>query len=193
MEPGEKWMRRGAVLACGLALLAGWQVYGRMITPLGKKAVESQREITLLKQRIEGAQKTISETWALEQGTSKASGELHLILSNIPQGSPMVWFPERMKTHFGIAGLAGAVTRLNTALDEPDLPDFERTYWAVELPVEKSSKGFRASCLAVTEIEKRDPSIRVLDVEIRKDANNPTRNLMVMNVSILSRKVEVAR
>lgn len=193
METGKQWMRRGVVAVCGLALAAGWQVYGRLIAPLKELATEARRDVTDLRGRIDGAQKTIAEIQLLEQSASGARGELQSFQADIPPGSPLVWFPPRMEKHFGRMGLSRAVTRLNTALDEPGLPDFERTYWAVELPVGNSSGEFRRACLAIAEIEPVDPSIRVLDVEIRRDANDPTRHLMVMNVAILARKADTAR
>lgn len=193
METGNKWMRRGAVTVCGLALAAGWQVYGRLIVPLKEQATEARRDVSDLKGRIEGARKTIAEIRALEQAANVTRRELQSLEGNIPRGSPLVWFPGQMEKHFRSMGLSGAVTRLNTAIDEPGQPDFERTYWAVELPVGVSSGDVRKACFAVAEIERVDPSIRVLDMEIRNDANDPTRHLLVMNVAILSRKEATAR
>ena len=190
MEARTKWMRRGGVAVCGIALAAGWQVYGSWIAPLREMATEARRDVTDLRGRIDGAKKTIAEIRALEQSASGASGALQSLQGDIPPGSPLVWFPTRMEKYFGRMGLSGAVTRLNTALDEPGLPDFEQTYWAVELPVGNSSGEFRAACLAIAEIE---PSIRVLDVEIRHDVNDPARRLLVMNVAILARKAEAPR
>lgn len=190
MDTRKKWMRRGGVAVCGLALAAGWQVYGFVTGPLSELATEARRDVADLRGRIAGAQKTIAEIQALEHGTSGALGGVQPVQCEIPPASPLVWFPPRMEKHFGRMGLDGAVTRLNTALDEPGLPDFEQTYWVVELPVANSSGEFRAACLAIAEIE---PSIRVLDVELRNDANNPTRHLLVMNVAVLARKAVAPR
>ena len=193
METGNKWMRRGVVAVCGVALAAGWQVYGRLIVPLTEQATEARRAVLDLKGRIAGAQETIGEIHALEQAASGARGRLPSLQGEVPPGSPLVWFPARIGKHFRSMDIPSAVTRLNTTLDEPELPGFERTYWAVELPLGKGSSEIRKACLAVAEIEPLDPSIRVLDVEIRNDANDPTRRLLVMNVAVLSRKVAAAR
>lgn len=193
MKTGNKWVRRAVVAVCGVALAAGWQVYGRLIVPLKGQAMEAHRDAADVKGRIVGAQKTIAEIRALEQDAGGANGGLQSLEGDIPSGSPLVWLPARMEKHFGNMGLPGAVIRLNTKLEESELPGFERTYWIVQLPVGSSPGEFRKACLAVTEIERADSSVRVLDAEIRNDANDSSRRLMVMNVSVLARKVDALR
>lgn len=183
----NQWIRFRVLAVCGLGLAAGWQVYTRSIVPLKAQAAEARRATSDLKVRIEGAHRTIAEIRALEQGAGDARGGLESPEGDIPSGSALVWFPSRMEKHFSKMGFPGVVTRLNTTLLDPELHAFERTYWIVQLPVESSPAEFRKACLAITDIEPGDPSIRVLDAEIRNDANEPSRRVMVMNVSVLAR------
>ena len=187
------WIQYGAVAICGLALSGGWKFYGRSIAPLGPQETEMLDRVTELKGRIDAARKTIAESRALEQGASHSRSDLDSPGGDQPASSALVWFPERMKKHLERVGLSGAAIRFNTSLDEPESPDFERSYWAVELPVGDSTRDVREACVAIADIEPVDPSIRVLNVAIRPDLNDPTRRIMAMSVSILARKEEAAR
>lgn len=193
MGSGKTLMRLAMVTLCGLALTAGWQFFDQTIAPLEQQEEVALREATDFKGRIDAALRMIAETWVLEQGSGGIRSDLRSLHADESSSSALVWFPDRMEKHFARWGVAGAVSRLNSSLTEPDLAGFERTYWAVELAVKNSTRDIREAFLAITEIEPVDPAIRVLDVAVRADANDPARRLVVMNAMILSRKAEAAR
>ncbi len=189
-DPGKNATRLRWLAVGAFGLAAGWTFYSRSSAPLGSPEAEARR--AALHTQIADARTTIRDVQALEAKLTRERSELASLHAGVPASSALVWFPERMKRHFERSGVAEAVTRLNTTIEEPELPDFERIYWAVELPVGNSSAEVREMCLAIAELEPLDPSIRVLDTEIRPDANDPTRRLLVMNVAVLSRKVAAA-
>lgn len=193
MEPWQKDARFRWLAAGGLALAAGWAFYAQSIAPLRQREPEARRSIATLKKQIADALSSIGEVRALEAQVSRERSELHSLHRDLPSGSAVVWFPERVRKHFASLGVAGAVARLNTVLDEREPPGFERTYWAVEMPVGSSSREIRAACAAIAGIEPLDPSVWMLDVAIRPDAGDPTRSLAVINVAVLSPKAGGSR
>ena len=171
-----------------LTLAAGWAFHARWIAPLKEKEQAHRRAAAGLTERISEAQKAIGEVRALEVQNDAERQEIQALFAGHPSDSAVVWFPERMKQHFERAGLGGAVTRLNTTRDEAGLPGFERSYWAVELPVGAATPKVIEACMSVAEMEPLDPAIRVLDVAIRPESGDPSRRQVVMNVALLSRK-----
>jgi hypothetical protein len=176
----QMWSRWTAGIC--LALAAAGVCYEQSI----KYARE--RESLALRQRIGEARRVVEETQALEVQASREQNELRAIQGNFPPTSALVWFPQRVTQHFGVIRGTQTATRLNTALDEVGLPGFERTYWAVEMPVGMTSEEIREICIAIAEFERLESAVRVLDVTIRPDADDPTRRLMIMNVAVLAPK-----
>lgn len=171
-----------------LTLAAGWAFHTRWITPLQENENGHRLAAAGLKARIAEAQNVIGEVRTLEEKRNAERREIQALFAGHPNDSAVVWFPERMKQHFDRAGFAGAVTRLNTTRDEAGLPGFQRSYWAVEVPVGATSQNALDACLSVAEIEPLDPSIRVLDVTVRPATGDSSPRRVVMNLALLSRK-----
>ncbi len=176
-----------------VTLAAGWAFHAQWIAPLQEKKSAHRLAAAGLKERIAEAQRVIGEVRALEVQKDAERHEIQALFASHPSDAAVIWFPERMKQHFERAGLAGAVTRLNTTRDEAGLPGFERSYWAVEVPVGGADGKALDACLSVAEIEPLDPFIRVLDVALRPESGDPTRRHVVMNVALLARKAGVIR
>lgn len=183
---------RGLFAAAGVAALAWWTC-GRLVAPFLERERVDLDAIAALEERIEGARGTIKEIQMLEKATGLERNELHLLQGHLPSSSAHVWFPKRVKEHFGRFGVAGAVARQNTAREEKGLPGFERSYWAVELPTGSSAKDIRAACLAIAEFEPLEPSLRVLDVAIHPSSEVPDQRVVVFNIAVLSPTAGAAR
>jgi hypothetical protein len=192
-KPDRKWMRAGSVAICALALAAAWECHGRLIAPLRKLEAAAVADAGDMRERIGRAQKTIVETRTLEQDPAGARSQLRSLLGNRPSGSALVWFPARIEKHFGRLNGEGVVARFNSVLEQPELPDFERSHWAVEMPVGDTAAAFRDVCAAIADFESADPALRVLDVVIQPVPNDPMQRRLVMNLSFLCRKLESGR
>ena len=176
----QRWMRR--FILTGVTLAAGAMFYDQT----ANHAVERQNEA--LRARIADARRMIAEIQEEEARVKQERAKLDALHQDAPPTPALVWFPARVKQHFERFGPAGAVARLNSALDEPALPGFERSYWAVEMPAGTTSAEMREICLAIAELERLNASVRVVDVAIRPDTDNPNGRLMVVNLSVLSPK-----
>jgi hypothetical protein len=184
--------RRSCMAIVCLALVAGQAFYSLQIAPLREQERAARRAGEALQGKIAEASGVVHEVHRLGEQASRAYTNLTALHAHQPSGSIHLWFPAQMKKHFSTLGIE-AVTRLNTTAKEPGQPDFERTYWAVELPVGNSTADVRAACLAIAEIEPLDPAVRVLDTVIRPVAGDPIRRAAVINVSVLSRKAVAFR
>lgn len=176
-----------------LTLASGWAFHVRWIAPLQEKESTHRSAAAGLRERIGEAQKAIAEVRVLDTRRDAERHEIKALFASHPNDAAVVWFPERMKQHFTRAGFAGAVTRMNTTRAEAGLPGFERSFWAVEVPVGASSQKALEACLAVAEIEPLDPAIRVLDVTVHPPTGATAERHVVMNLALLSRKSGGAR
>lgn len=174
------WLGGGTL---GLA----WLIYSLSITPLQRRATEFQRTAADLRGRIASARHTIEETKKQEEAVASARAELQRIQGDLPTGSAMAWFPNRMKRHFDKLGIPDSATRLNTALNEPDMPDYERSYWAVDLPIRATTADMSKLLIAVAELEEAEPLVKVMDLAIRQD-DDSGRRTAVINVTTLVRR-----
>ena len=147
--------------------------------------LETQRDA--LQQQIQAARKSTQEIKQQEQASAKARGQLQRAQGDPPAGSALVWLPSRIKRHFDRAGIRDSVTRLNTAADEPRIPGYERTYWAVDLPLSGTPDELRLLLRAVSTLEEAEPAVLVIDLGVRV---NPETQLRagVINISALSPK-----
>lgn len=164
----------GRVWAGGAVLGAAWLFYSQAIGPLQERTADSLRKLVHLRAHLATARGTIQQVREQEQEAGRARGELQRSHGDVRGGSPMVWFPDRMKQHFGRYGIPESVTRLNTALKEPGLPRCQRTYWAVDLPIQNAAHDIPKLLIAVAELEEAEPIVRVIDVAIRQDSGRRT-------------------
>ena len=175
----QLWSRRFILL--GVTLAAGAMYYEQSTNHI------LERQNAALKERIEDARRMIAEMQEQQARAKQERAELDAIHEGAPPTPALVWFPGRVKQHFQQFE-PGPATRLNTSVDEANLPGFERTYWAIEMAAGKTSSEAREICMAIAEFERLNASVRVVDVAIRPDTDNPEARLMVVNVSVLSPK-----
>ncbi len=186
MRTPMKKMLLGWLAVGGLALAAGRVFYGQTIHPIREQEVAAQHCVAELQSRVADARRVIGEVRAMNAQRGREQKEILSLLADLPASPTLVWFPKRMTQYFAGTGGLEVVTRLNTTLDDPALPGFERTCFAVEMRAGTTPAETREICLAIAELEPRDPSVRVLDVAIRPDADDSSRRVVVVNVAVLA-------
>jgi hypothetical protein len=163
-----------------------WVFYCWAIAPLLEREWTTQHRIAELSGQVESTGRAIWEIREMEQPTAAVRAELDRWRQERSAASAMLWFSERMKQHFTRAGLAEAVTRLNTARAEPELPRFQRMYWAVEVPLQAQPGEFNRLLLAVADLAQTEPHARVMDLTILRQGNDAGPRTAVLNVSTLA-------
>ena len=138
--------------------------------------------------RIFDGQKEVKSIRELEKKAASALTELRRLDGEFPSGPPIVWVPERIKQHFRRFGFAELTTRVETAVEEPELPGYQRIYWCVGLPIQNVKRHIGGLLLAVADLEQAEQIVRVADVEIPKEADEPGQNPVTVTFSTLVRK-----
>ena len=188
-----RWKISRRLLAVGGAVGVAWWAAGQLTASFHEREKDDRRAIAGLRERIAIARHAFREHQALERDATLAREEIGSPQGALPPGPSLLWFPKLAKEHFHRFGIRESVARVNTVADEARLAGYERTYWAVEMPAGSTAKEIRAACIAVAEIERLDPFIRVLDMAIQPSADDPRRSIVMMNAAVLSRKAGAVR
>lgn len=162
-------------------------IYTRAVAPLQEAEWSSQQRKVELQTRTAAARATIQAIKIQEQNSARAQAEVNRRYHK-QGGAAVVWFPQRVKEYFDQSGIPNSVTRLNTTRDEPELPGYERTYRAVDIPHEAGAAVLGVLLPAVANIEEVEPTIRVMDVALRPSPEDPRRSTMVLNLSAVVAK-----
>lgn len=182
-------MTGGLLLLLGcLAMGVAWGGYTQSIAPLQLREMKDRGAIADLHARLETARAAIRDVRKLESDAQVVRAQIARLAQEIPAGPAMVWLPELVKTHFAAFGLHGGIVRMTTVLEEPDLPGFRRGYWSIGIPLPEARSSAAGSLLAVSEFEQQHPYVKVLDVAIRPDPENPQGRVALLNLSALIRQ-----
>jgi len=160
-------------LAGGAVLGVAWWFYSHWLVPLQQREVECQKTLAETRQRLSDAKMQIQEIAKEEQAAAGTRSLLNSLQNGIPKEPTAVWLPVRLKAHLDSAGITEAGIRLNSAIPEPGVPDYERTYWNLNRPRQEGMRTMGAVLLAVAEIEKQEPFVKILDVSFNADPEAP--------------------
>ena len=178
----ERWAVSGLIIVCL------WLAFNALIAPLREREHQLQSKATVLHGQLSDARNEAAEIQELELKTASGRVELHRLDNEFPSSSPRQWVPERIKKHFDRYGFAQLTTSVKSAVDEPGMPGYERISWKLNLPVQNVTQASGSLLLAVADLEQTERVVRVKDVEIHKDADEPVRSTAAVNFSTLVRK-----
>ena len=184
----KPWRFRHYVFGVLLSGTCCWLLMAEGIRPLRKRDRANQEKTAELRNEAAAARRTIQDVQDKERETAPVQAEFERWSRERPADSAVVWFPERISAHFKRFAVATAATRLNTILEDPDLPGFQRSFWAVELPLGAGVGEISKVLLAVSELERAERHVRVIDFAIRPAAENPQAQTAVLNCSTLARE-----
>lgn len=188
MGSGTTWMRLGGMAACGMVLLLISEDYRRSIAPLRQRETETVRDARELRKRVEEAQATIAEIRALEMDVNGIRTEMDRAQADLPSGSAIASFPTWVKDRFAHSGIGVPLVRLTAAQDEPNALGYERGFWSVVLPIEEAGRNIPKLLTTVAEMDQQNSFVRVLNFEIRPDAEKPGGRVGLLNLATVLRK-----
>jgi len=169
----------------GVLLGAAWWFHSHWFVPLQQREVECMRELGEARQRVSDAKLKIHEVSRKEQAARVTRGVLDSLQGDIPKEPMVVWLPVRLRTHLRGTGIADAAIRMNSAMPEPDVPGYERSFWHLNLPKQGGMRNINDVLLAVAEIERQQPFVRILDLSFSADPEEPHWPAGRFNVSVL--------
>lgn len=189
MQPARStYFRR--IVAGGALLVAAWCFHSRWIVPLQRCELELVEGIADVRQRLGDARVEIRQTLKQEQeqGSVNARMELSSLRGDRPGEPAVVWLPPKLRTDLARFGIEEAVIRQNSAVPEPGLSGYERTYWRLTLPAQGGMRTMTGVLLAVADLEQSDRGLKILDFSFQCDAGAPHWPAGGFNISALVRK-----
>jgi hypothetical protein len=164
------------------AVLIAGSLYFHWIVPLQNARHDTARRIVDLRHQLELARQSIDHVRNLEQETGHARENLNALIGDFPANSLFVGIPQIVNDHFHRFAIPVSLVRLNTVLDVVGLPGYTRTYWGVAFPLGNDARSVSGLLLAVAELEEQNPFVRVLDLSVRPDAEDPMLRTAAINI-----------
>jgi len=176
------------VVLCGTALVLAWQFQIWMLHPLNLQHEDFIRQRTELQNNLRSAHEKLVAIKDSEVKVGEARATLNRLLGQHRDTPTMVSFPNEMEAHFSHFGFSSAVVRFVTAREDRDLPGYQRVYWSIGLPIPRTDRNVAGLLLTLSDLEKQDRFIKVIDFALQPDAEDPSLRTASINLMILSEK-----
>ena len=173
----------------GLGFIVLLYVYfSFFLGPLTKGRQNAEKSIADVQAKLASSKSEMSKAASLEQQAVAATGRFAALKALSPEGAPIAWFPPRIKILFANQHIDKATVRLegNSAYKEPEMADWSRFSWLIELP----QADFATLGKALAELENSEPLLAVTRISIRPMGDDPQFqqiNLGVSNAIIMKR------
>jgi hypothetical protein len=159
---------------CAAATTAavGWYYYGTIVPGMEHgKAMGS--EVVELGMRSDKLSQEIKRLQLLEEEAAAAREQAANLGIDAPSGSPMIWIAAHLQNHFERFGYAKPAVRFTSAQPEAELPGYQRMCWTIGLPLTRAPRDFQKALLAVAELEKAEPRMRLIEFATLPDPERP--------------------
>lgn len=177
-----------AAICLGAAGLFYWQ----WILPVQASEKDMQTKIAELHRQIDSATTELGAIQALKNRAALGTAELGRLQGEVHKGAVMAWFPVQIQQAFEQAKNPISSVRLNTTLLAAGLPGCERSSWYVAAPFEPAKRGIAGLLLAVNEIERQEPFVRLLDFSVKSNPSESKSGVAEMNFVVLAEQIRAA-
>lgn len=139
--------------------------------PLNKSRESMSVTIADLQAKTASSKTELKKTSNLERQAKEATGRYEALKRTTADGAPIAWFPPKMRSFFGNQGIDKVAARLESSGDfkEPELSDWIKDNWAIDLPQSDYSNLGKA----VAELENTEPLLAVQRIGIHGVSENP--------------------
>ena len=182
-------MMHRRLLTAAICLGAAWLFYRQWILPVQAGEKDTHGKIAELRGQIDAADKEIEAIQALKSRAAMGAAELGRLHGEVHQGAVMAWLPVQIQQAFAQAENPVSSVRLNTTLLASGLPGCERSYWHVVAPFDPARRGIAGLLVAVNEIERQEPFVRLLDFSVKSDPSNLKAGIAEMNFVVLAEQI----
>jgi hypothetical protein len=145
--------------------------FNYFLGPLNKSRAEAQKAIVDRQHKLETSKTELQKATTLERTAKAATSRFAALKALGPEGAPIAWFPPRVKSFFLDQHIDKAVARLenNSTFKEPELANWSKYNWIIELPqVDYASLG-----KAVADLENTEPLLFVTRISIHPTIDDP--------------------
>ena len=149
--------------------------------PLTKSRAAADARIGEVQAKIASSKSEMTKAANLEQQATEATARFAALKASSPEGAPIAWFPPRMKAFFANQQIEKSTARLesNGPFKQPELAEWNRYTWAIELP----QSEFTTVGKAVAQLENTQPLLSISRVSIKADAADPQYQQINLNAN----------
>lgn len=139
--------------------------------PLNKSRASMAMTIADVQAKTASSKTEMKQTANLEMQAKTATGRYEALKATTADGAPIAWFPPKMRTFFGEQGIDKVTARLESSADfkQPELSDWIKDTWAIELP----QSEYSALGKAMAELENSEPLLAIQHVVIHAVPEEP--------------------
>jgi hypothetical protein len=115
--------------------------------------------------KLDHSKEDLHKATMLEEQAKNATTRFASLKASIPEGAPIAWFPPRMKVFFANQQIdrAGARLESSSAFKQPELANWNRYNWIIDLP----QADYNTLGKAMAELENTEPLLAVTHLTIR--------------------------
>jgi hypothetical protein len=139
--------------------------------PLKKSRATMTQTIAELQDKTASSRTELKKTANLELQAKAATGRYDALKSMTEDGAPIAWFPPKMRSFFASQGIDKAAARLEATApyQQPELSDWIKHTWAIELP----QSDYNELGTAVAALENAEPLLAVQKLVIHAVPEEP--------------------
>jgi hypothetical protein len=133
--------------------------------PLDKSRAEMTQEIAATQEKTASSRTEMRKTANLELQAKEATSRFEALKKMTQSGAPIAWFPPKMRNFFAAQGIdkAGVKLATSSSYKEPEMSDWVRDTWAIDLP----TCDYETFGKALAELENSQPLLAVEKISIR--------------------------
>ena len=139
--------------------------------PLNKSRASMTQTIAELQAKTASSKTEMKKTANLETQAKAATSRYAALKATTAEGAPIAWFPPKMRAFFSSQRIDKATARLDSTEDykQPELSDWMKDTWAIELP----QSDYNDLGAAVAALENTEPLLAVQKIVIHAVPEDP--------------------
>ena len=150
------------------------------LTPLNNSRESMTKTIGETEGKLASSKTEVKKTSNLELQAKEAMTRYTALKATTVPGAPIAWFPPKMRNFFENNGVEKAGVRLESSnnFSEPQLSDWIKDNWAIDLP----SAGFDDLGQALAKLENTEPLLAIQKITIHAVPEDPQFQQASLNV-----------
>jgi hypothetical protein len=166
--------------AMGFVVLV-YVYFSFFLGPLNRSRDTMLTQIDEFQGKVASSKSELTKTSNLEKQADASTKRFAALKALSPEGAPIAWFPPRIKTFFANQEIDKATARLeaSVAYKEPDLANWVRYNWLLELP----QADFSTLGQAVASLENTEPLLSITRISIKALPEDPQFQQITLSAS----------
>jgi hypothetical protein len=149
--------------------------------PLNASRDSMLSQINEVQSKVANSKSEMTKTANLEKQADASTKRFAALKALSPEGAPIAWFPPRVKAFFANQEIDKATARLENSVvyKEPDLANWMRYNWLIELP----QADFSTLGKAVASLENTEPLLSIVRISIKALPEDPQFQQVTLSAS----------